>query len=330
MGFPLDELSPGARVAVIRLRSLGDCVLTTPALHLLKRHRPDLEIGVAVEPAFAPIFEGNPDVAAILAPTVRAVRGWRASLCLNLHGGTRSARLTALSGARFRAGFAHFRFSAVYNLRIPRAQEILGVERKVHTAEHAASAVFYLGAPSTEIPRARLFATEQLEPEAPYAVLHPFASAPDKTWPAERFIALARELTMARSASRPIPSRDREGAVVPQQATLGSGSALECIFIAGPHDDITPFREFRAVAGASLSQVKALLSRASLFIGNDSGPAHMAAAFGVPSVVLFGNSDHEVWAPWRAPAETIVARGPIANVLLAEVLAAVERLKVAA
>src|SRR5687768_3569859 len=121
----LERLPERARVAVIRLRSLGDCVLTTPALRILKNARPGLRIAVAVEPRFAPIFEGNPDIDALLAPAVGAVRSWHPDLCLNLHGGTRSAAITALSSARFRAGFAHFRYPHLYNVRIPRAQEIL-------------------------------------------------------------------------------------------------------------------------------------------------------------------------------------------------------------
>src|SRR5436190_827435 len=185
----LERLQPGARIAVIRLRSLGDCVLTTPALHLLKSARPDLNVAVVVEKALAPVFEGNPDVDRILSPGTADIARWRPELVLNLHGGTRSAQLTLAARARLRAGFGHFRFSAIYNIRIPRAQEVLGVERKVHTAEHLASAMFYLGVPRQDIPRARLFApVEQVSrPVLPQAVIHPMASAPDKTWPAENF-----------------------------------------------------------------------------------------------------------------------------------------------
>ena len=296
----LQQLPRGARVAVVRLRSLGDCVLTTPALEILKKSRPDLEVGVVVEEAFVAVFEGNPDVNALLEPRVRHLARWRPQLCLNLHGGIRSLRLTALSGAPTRAGFAHFRFSFLHNVRIPRAQEILGVQRKVHTAEHLASAVFYLGAERREIPRARLFAGDGPARAGDYAVMHPAASAPQKTWPAQKFLALARQLK------------------------------LETIFIAGKGEDLSPFREFRRLAGAPLSEVKSLLSRAALFIGNDSGPAHMAAALQVPSVVIFGASDPEIWGPWKAPAEVIVARHSIERVELREVLGAVERLGVAA
>src|SRR5579872_6046699 len=85
----LERMPSGSRIAVIRLRSLGDCVLTTPALALLKQHRPDLKITVIVEPRFAALFEDNPDVDEIRAGACAA------DLVLNLHGGTRSMLLTA-------------------------------------------------------------------------------------------------------------------------------------------------------------------------------------------------------------------------------------------
>src|SRR5712692_9630552 len=102
MATVLDALPPGSRVAVIRLRSLGDCVLTTPALEILKRARPDLHLGIVVESRFAAVFEGNPDIDRIQWPGAAALRNWRPALALNLHGGTRSAVLSACSGARFR------------------------------------------------------------------------------------------------------------------------------------------------------------------------------------------------------------------------------------
>jgi heptosyltransferase-3 len=282
----LDRLPSGSRIAVIRLRSLGDCVLTTPALALLKRHRPDLKISVIVEPRFAEIFAGNPDVDETRDSMTRA------DLVLNLHGGTRSMILTALSRAKFRAGFTHHRYSIVYSDKIPTAQEILGVTRRVHTAEHLASAIFWLGVPQQEIPRAKLFA----DPPArhSYAVIHPFASAPDKTWPAERFIEIATQLN------------------------------LDPIFLAGPTDDLTPFEKFQT-SRESLKITKSLIAGASLFIGNDSGPAHIAAAFGIPVVVLFGPSDPVTWRPWQTESQVLTN---LQTVTASEVLSAIESLKV--
>jgi heptosyltransferase-3 len=290
VGNVLDRLPPGSRIAVIRLRSLGDCVLTTPALALLKQYRPDVKITVIVEPRFAAVFQGNPDVDSLSAGSVAA------DLAVNLHGGTRSMLLTLKASLKsgLRAGFGHHRYSSIYSHKIPRAQQILAVERRMHTAEHLASAMFWLGVPRTGIPRARLFA-DAPEP-GPYAVIHPFASAADKTWPAERFVEVARKLQNP-------------------------------IILAWPGDDASAFAAFRVWRNQPLARVKNLMAGASVFVGNDSGPAHIAAAFGVPVVVLFGSSDSVTWAPWRTESQVLT---DLQNVSIDDVFAAVDALKVRA
>lgn len=293
----VERLPSCARVLIVRLRSLGDCVLTTPALHLLHTFRPDLKLGVVVEERFAQIFEGNPAVAEILPPLKRVALGFRANLALNLHGGLRSTLITALSLAQWRAGFGHYRQQWVYNLSIPRAQEILGVERPVHTAEHLASAMFYLGVPRTEIPRAQLF-VEARASTRPYAVIHPLASAAGKAWPAASFLELARWL------------RDHRN--------------LQPVVLGGPGEDLSAFAEFDQMAGAALRDVKGLMSGASLMVGNDSGPAHMAAAFGVPVVAMYGRSDPVIWAPWRTRNQVVAAPEGLANVSVDRVRSAVD------
>ncbi|HTB19044.1 MAG TPA: glycosyltransferase family 9 protein [Bryobacteraceae bacterium] len=299
----LDRLPSGARVAIIRLRSLGDCVLTTPALCLLKQARPDLQIALVVEDRFAAVFAGNPDVDQILAPNASSVSRFRPQLALNVHGGATSVRLMLAAASGLRAGFGHFRFQPMYNLRIPRAQEILGVDRKVHTAEHLASAMFYLGVPETEIPRARLFAGPHavLPPRPrPYAVLHPFASEAGKTWPRENFLAVAEHL----------------------DKNLG----MEPVFIAGADEDLSALGEYSRLQGAPLEEVKALISGSALFIGNDSGPAHIAAAFGRPVVALWGSSDLDNWRPWRTTNVVLASPGGIHSIQVSEVADAVETL----
>jgi ADP-heptose:LPS heptosyltransferase len=172
------------------------------------------------------------------------------------------------------------------------------VNRIVHTAEHLASAVFALGVPLQDVPRARLQPGDS--PIAGrYAVLHPFASTPEKRWPAERFCEVARYLTLWN---------------------------INPIFIAAPADDIMPFQGYRVFQG-SLREVKAVMSKAALFIGNDSGPAHMAAAFGVPSLVLFSTSNAAIWGPWRTDSEVVIAPDGMAEVSVSRVIAALERLR---
>jgi ADP-heptose:LPS heptosyltransferase len=296
----LERVARGARVLIVRLRSLGDCVLTTPAIALLHGARPDLRIGVVVEPRFAEVFAGNPAVERILGPSYAEVLAYRASLTLNLHGGTRSMLLTAASLARWRAGFAHHKGAAlVYNEPIPRAQEVLGEERTVHTAEHLASAMFYLGVPACEIPRARLYAPLPAARE-PYAVIHPASAAAYKTWSAAGFVEVAEHIRRTRG--------------------------LEPVFIGAGGDDLTPFAAYRTVQGAPLREAMSLIGGARLFVGNDSGPAHIAAAYGVPLVVLYGREEHRViWAPWRAEwASTLCAAEGIHTLEVEEVLAAVD------
>src|ERR1043166_2189864 len=223
----LERLPSGSRISIIRLRSLGDCVLTTPAVSLLKSHRPDLKITIVVEPRFSAVFEDNSDIDEIRAGAARC------DLVLNLHGGTRSMIFTVALRARFRAGFAHHRYSFVYSHRIPRAQEILGVERKVHTAEHLASAMFFLGVPPCEIPRAKLVTEAQRHRERPEALIHAVAATAEKTWSTSGFLGVAEHL--------------RE-------------SGIDPVFIGGADDDLSAFQNYRTVRGAPLTEIKRLLA----------------------------------------------------------------------
>src|SRR5262249_49748911 len=98
--------------------------------------------------------------------------------------------------------------------------------------------------------------------------------------------------------------------------------------IGGPGDNLSAFGRYRTVGGAPLAQIKNLLSGASLFVGNDSGPAHMAAAFGLPVVVIFGSSDPEIWSPWRTSGAAITAPGGIGAVTVTQVVQALVRARV--
>ena len=293
MSAVLDEVPFGARVALIRLRSLGDCVLSTPAIALLKSARPDLRVAVVVDEPWRGVYQGNPDIEAILPPHIRVLRQWRPALVLNLHGGSTSARLTALSGARCRAGWSHFRYPFLYNVPIATAQQILGVTRTVHTAEHVASAMFALGVAVQPVPRARLFAEEEHAPRNPYAVIHAVASAPEKTWSADRFRAVAE--------------------------FCRSKAGLEPVFLGALGDDLSAFRDHSIAQGQSLRQTMSLIASATCFIGNDSGPAHLAAAFGVPCTVLFGRSDPAIWGPWQTEA-TVLRSNPISGITVDQVV----------
>jgi ADP-heptose:LPS heptosyltransferase len=133
-------------------------------------------------------------------------------------------------------------------------------------------------------------------------VIHPVASEPDKTWPAAGFLAAARY--------------------------LHESLHLDPVFIAGPGESLAAFGEYRTVIGAPLDEIKSLLSGAALFLGNDSGPAHMAAAFGLPVVSIFGASDPAIWRPWRTESVVVQNAAGIRSVTEQQVLEALERMRV--
>jgi len=161
-----------------------------------------------------------------------------------------------------------------------------------------ASAFFALGVPLQQVPRAQLFAGDS-PVMGRYAVIHPFASTPEKQWRVERFCEVARYLNLWN---------------------------ITPVFLAGPKDDVSQFSAHQVMKG-SLSEAMALLSKAAVFVGNDSGPAHMAAAFAVPSVVLFGASNPAIWGPWRTESEIVVAPDGLKDVSVSRVIAALERLR---
>ena len=289
----LARLGPDASAILIRLRSLGDTVLATPAFALLRHALPTAKIHVAMEERFADLLEGQPDIDGVLriAPRagitektklLRQIRGLRPDLCIDMHGGSTAAWLTALSGAGCRAGFEHFRHGWAYNVPIPRAQEVLGRAReaRVHTAEHHAAAMIHLGAAQGEIPGARLTAKPHRE-DRPYAVIHAGAAYFTKVWPLDHFVAVATEI------------RERH--------------SLKPVFVAGPGEEELAGHVpgFEVRRGLSVAGLMSLMAGADLFVGNDSGPSHVAAAFGVPCVTIFGSSDSRAWHPWRSPHRVV-------------------------
>ncbi len=310
----LPGLPPDSRILILRLRSIGDIILLTPTLKLLKEWRPDLRLSVMVEARFRELLEGNPAIQEVLVPgggsgarklaarlaTIRDLRRRNFALCVNLHGGPTSRMMTRWSGAPWRAGFHHHRGASVYNLIVPDALTILN-KPFLHTAEHQAAAFFYLGLPQSEIPRAEIYvglehatwwdgklAGLEIGADQPYAIIQPTAAYQTKQWAAEEFARVGDYL------------ENQAGIAVIYSCGPGESAVLDAVENAAG----APVRRLQ---GASIAQFAAALARARLFLGNDSGPAHMAAALSRPLVVIFGSSSSPTWGPWPPqPASRIV------------------------
>jgi len=292
----LPGLPRNANVLVIRLRSIGDVVLTLPALQALHEWRPDLGIHILVEPLSVPLVEGHPAIAEVIVlrsfwDTVRQLRQRHFALAFNMHGGPTSAFLTRLSGAAVRVCWAQRQFSSFYNVQVPIHFPVAG-RADMHTAEHRLQQFLYTGLPEKPLPPATVYVNANaadlvreklaelgISPGAPYAVLRPGASQGNKRWPVERFAGIARWL--------------QETHGIATVVNLGPGD--EHI-----RDDVKKhFASAVIMTDLDLRGLTALLGGSCLFLGNDTGPTHIAAALGKKSVVIFGASDSKVWSPWK-------------------------------
>jgi predicted lipopolysaccharide heptosyltransferase III len=303
------------RVLVVRLRSIGDAVLSTPALHSLRRFLPDAEIDLLLEDWVAPLLENSPDVDRVVAvergslssrlAVARKLRAARYDVAYNLHGGSTASLLVRASGARHRVGYASYGHARLHNHAAPHPAVLWGQDC-LHSAEQQLALVGWTGVPVTDRPASRLSVSggararlaERLraagiDSSRPVALFHPAAAFATKTWDAANFARVADEVA-------------RRGFAVAAVAAPHESGILRAL-VTGARERVTAFDDL------PLAELAALAERAGLFVGNDSGVAHVAAALGVPSVVVFGSSNIAHWRPWtQAPAEVVREEMPCA------------------
>ena len=299
------------RVLVVRLRSIGDTVLTTPSLFALRRFLPDTEIDILLEDWVAPVLEGLDLVDRVIsiahdsktarARIARELRASRYDVVYNLHGGTTATLLTRATGAKHRVGFEHYQYARLHTDVAPSSLEIWR-RPSLHSVEQQLALIGWTGIPVTDRPPTRLVVTdtsllsvtEKLRAEGcedfsdgkPFAVVHPTAAFDTKQWATENFARAAEELT-ARGLTPVAIVSPKEAQVVDSLKQLSSAPVI-------------------GLSDLSLPEVTALASRARLFVGNDSGIAHIAAAAGAPCIVVFGSSNSAHWRPWTTrPSEVV-------------------------
>ncbi|MBV9960029.1 MAG: glycosyltransferase family 9 protein [Acidobacteria bacterium] len=296
------------RVLVVRLRSIGDTVLATPALHALRRFLPEARLDVLLEDWVAPLLDGFDEVDHIItvergstasrARVARLLRSNRYDVVYNLHGGTTSTFLTRATGARHRVGYAEYSYSRLYNHTAPHPFALWGREN-LHSVHQQLGLVGWTGVPVTDPPRTRLAVTAEaalslqaklraagFDETQPLAMIHPAAAFDTKQWATVNFARITEDLE-ARGLAAVAISAPHEAGIV---GALVEDSAAPVI----------------SLTNLSLPEVTALAARARLFVGNDSGIAHIAAAVECPSVVIFGSSNVTHWRPWtNAPAAVV-------------------------
>jgi lipopolysaccharide heptosyltransferase II len=295
------------RVLVVRLRSIGDTVLATPSLIALRRFLPDARIDVLLEDWVAPVLEDFDAVDNVLTvsrkskksrfETARRIRRNKYDVAFNLHGGTTATFFVRVSGAPHRVGFAHYSYKFLYNHLLSSSIDYWNSEI-LHSAEQQLALLGFVGVPVADKPKSRLVVTkkraEEIDSflhihgidELPIALIHPAAAFDTKQWAAENFAKVIDHLA-ARNIFSVVVATPKEEKVINELREKTS----------------TIFHGFTDL---SLPEITALAARAAVFVGNDSGIAHIAAAVGAPSVVVFGSSNIDHWRPWTdAPHELV-------------------------
>lgn len=295
------------RVLVVRLRSIGDTVLATPSLAALKRFLPHAEVDILLEDWVAPLLSGSQLVDNVItiergsvaarARVAASLRARHYDVVYNLHGGTTATLLTRATGATHRVGYEAYQYSWLHNHRSP-SSSFLWKREQTHSVEQQLALLGWTGVPVSDRPPTHLevIATadakiaERLRARGveaePFVVIHPAAAYATKQWAASNFARVADTLAQ-------------------QNLNIVAISApLEVAVVEAVRQDSTA--QILPLTNLSLPEVTALLARARLFVGNDSGIAHMAAAVETPAVVVFGSSNTAHWQPWaRAPAEFV-------------------------
>jgi lipopolysaccharide heptosyltransferase II len=313
------------RLLLVRLREIGDVVFTTPAVRALRERFPDGHVTYIVEPAAAPVVAGNPHIDdLIVAPRRRGLLGLLADislgrrlrragvdLAIDFHGGPRASLLVALSGAPTRVGYAVTGRGWIYTHRVDRPRAL----RARHSVENQWDLLTAIGVPPPDPVRypvempldpavvagvASRLTASGVGPSDRLVVMHVSAGNPFRRWPIESFAEVAARLAVTGQVvvvtSGP-SDRDAAARVI-GQARHQLGDEMR-----GRIPDAGDF---------TLPELRALVERAALYIGGDSGPLHIAATSRVPIVGLYGPTLPARSAPWRPhviPAESVETAG---------------------
>ena len=292
-------------ILLIRLSSLGDVLLMTPLVNLLRAVCPQAEIDVLTKLEYGDLLRCNPGVTRLLtfdseqslSHTLSGLRARTYDLAVDLHFTLRSQLLLRMVRARRRLTYNKrvLRRAALVRLGWNTLRNSMSVPelyaaplRRLGLEGHLGPPTMHLDSGSTKAVLDRIVRGLPAGLNGSLLAIAPGARWPTKRWPAERFAAVAQEL-----------ARERGAAVVilggPDEAHLASALC-----------DSLEVPAINVAGSLSLMHSAALLSRCRLLISNDSGLMHMATALQVPVVAIFGPTVQEFgFYPFQARAEVV-------------------------
>jgi heptosyltransferase-1 len=315
------ETAAERQLLILRLSSMGDVIHTLPAAGALRKALPETTIGWVIEerwsellcardyPLDGPLSEQKPLVNRVhcvrtkqwrksplaqatwadLRSSLSEVRKTGYDTAIDFQGAIRSAVIARWSGAREIVGFAVPRETPAHWFYKNNVQAA-GAHVIEQNLALAAALAGTAEAPKAILPRdpaAEVWCDRYFEDTKHLVLLNPGAGWGAKQWPAERYAAVAREL--ARDGYTLVVNHgpgEEELAQTVVKSSAGAAQPVRC----------------------SLGELIALTRRASLFIGGDTGPLHLAAALQVPVVAIFGPTDPARNGPFGT--RSIVLRNP--------------------
>ena len=322
-----DDLRAGA-VLLVFLDAIGDLVMATPAIRALRKQFHGQRLDLAVQQKAASVLEGedladrievvprlsptgraNPQVLREYRSVVRRLRagGYRTVICLTTN--EISARLAAQLNSPYRIGWrgSPVRFGLLQRTSLrPWLNYELQIDRGLrHHTDRWLDFARQIGADTRSAGEPRLTLSdselqtadaclreEGIDDPSRLVVVGPFASTRTKRWPVERFAVILDRLADCGRPVLVVAGVEDE----PEARQLLSECAGKPVLTVGDPSAI------RLLAG--------ILARARLFIGNDSGPGHVASAVGTRCLILFGPIDDQQVCPrgLRSSANVVLSK----------------------
>lgn len=297
VSFVSDSIS---KILIVRLSAMGDVVMASPLIHALRQRYPNAWIAWLVQPENAALLESHPELDEVIiwprrqweelwrqrrfwqlfrviAQFRRELRSRNFDLALDVHSLLKSGIMVWLSGARRRIGLGSREGSALLMTEVvPKPADDIRISSEYrHLAEH-------LGLPNDPFPMHVAIAEEDrvaavdllqargLEPGR-FAVICPFTTRPQKHWLADRWNELAE--CIHERWQWPVVVMGGPGDVAAAEELTKSSSSI--ISLAGK---------------TRLGEAAAVIAKARVLAGVDTGLTHMGVALNVPSVILFGST----------------------------------------
>ncbi len=312
-GTPPPITLQGKRVLIIKLRYIGDTLSIIPVIETLHRHAPDAEIDVMVNRGTEEVLAHQPGIGRIWAYDreaakrsvwssfsyhtrwIRGLRARRYHVVVDYTHGDRAAFLSFSSGAPHRVSYD--RSSGLSKLLMNRF--ITADPAEMHIVDYQLLALNVFGLEDgvrefrVSIPAPVRDAMDSildrlgLRRGGMNAAIHPGARGKWRQWPPERFAEIARRFHEHFGARVFLVGGPSEADLVESVERLMGFSAA-----------------FKSTA-LSLLSMASLFSRCHIFLGNDSAPAHLAAAAGCPTLTLFGPTFPRMWRPFSDSGEVI-------------------------